>query len=259
LTPFLLSELNTMVQRERRWLCGGFPDGGVLSAKRYPRWQRDYLALLTQRDLPAWGFSAKPQTTDRLLRMLAPLNGQIWNASQVGQSLGLSYHTVNNYLDYLEGAFLFRRLQPYHTNIHKRLIKSPKIYWRDTGLLHAILNVTDRQTLIAQPWVGASWEGFVVEQILGELSSKERQFSAFFFRTSDRYELDLVLDFGDELWAVEVKLTASPAPEDMARLDKTADMVKASRRFLISQTRRPSGGHRRVSCDLPTFIEQLDD
>jgi predicted AAA+ superfamily ATPase len=257
LTPLLLSELESTDQQERRWLCGGFPDGGVLDAARYPLWQRDYLSLLTQRDLPAWGFSAKPQTTDRLLRMLAPLNGQIWNANQVGQSLGLSYHTVNSYLDYLEGPFLVRRLPPFAANLRKRLVKRPKIYWRDTGLLHAIQGVPDQRTLIAQPWVGASWEGFVVEQILSELSLRDRPFSAFFFRTSDRFELDLVLDFSNELWAVEVKLTASPAPEDMARLDKTADMIKASRRFLISQTRRPGGDRGRVSCDLATFMETL--
>src|SRR5438132_10316002 len=95
----------------------------------------------TQRDLPNWGLPAKPQRTDRLLRMLAALHGQVWNASQVGQSMGLSYQTVNSYLDYLAGAFLIRRLQPYQANVRKRLVKTPRIYWRDSGLLHALLNV----------------------------------------------------------------------------------------------------------------------
>lgn len=257
LTPLLLSELKEKVSRERRWLCGGYPDGGVLDLKRYPQWQLDYLALLSQRDLPTWGLPAKPQTTDRLLRMLAALHGQLWNASQMGQSLGLSYHTVNSYLDYLCGAFLIRRLPPYQTNIRKRLVKSPKVYWRDCGLLHALLNVSDERALLAQPWVGASWEGLVIEQVLGELSSRGKNFSAYHFRTSDQHELDLVLDFGNELWAVEVKLTSSPTPEDMARLEKTASMINAPRRFLVSQTSRPSGDGRRASLNLQTFLDRL--
>ena len=257
LTPFLWTELKSKPSRERRWLVGGYPDGGVLVPKRYPRWQLDYLALLAQRDLPAWGMPAKPQTTDRLLRMLAAIHGRIWNASQIGQSLGLSYQTVNSYVDYLAGAFLIRRLQPFQANIRKRLIKSPKIYWRDSGLLHALLNVPDRRTLLAQPWVGASWEGFVIEQALGELSSRGCVFEAWYFRTSDQYELDLVLEHGKERWAVEIKLTASPGREDMVRLDRAADLVGASRRFLVSQVARSSGDDKRASCNLSGFIERL--
>jgi predicted AAA+ superfamily ATPase len=257
LTPFLWTELKTKPWRERCWLCGGYPDGGVLEPTRYPRWQLDYLSLLSQRDLPMWGLPAKPQTTDRLLRMLAAVHGQTWNASQVGQSLGLSYQTVNSYLDYLTGAFLIRRLQPYQANIRKRLIKSPKVYWRDSGLLHALLNVRDERTLLAQPWVGASWEGFVIEQAIGELSSRGCSFQAYYLRTSDQYELDLLLDLGSERWAVEVKLTGSPGPADMARLDKAADLIGASRRFLVSQTGRSAGDEERASCNLAGLIKRL--
>ena len=257
LTPLLLSELTTKAARQRRWLYGGYPDGGILGPERYSRWQLDYVALLTQRDLPAWGLPAKPQVTQRLLRMLAALHGQTWNASQVGQSMGLSYHTVNSYLDYLEGAFLVRRLPPFQANIRKRLVKSPKVYWRDSGLLHALLNVSDEHTLLGQPWVGASWEGFVIEQVLGELSSLGRHVDACYFRTADQHELDLVLDFGSEQWAVEVKLTSSPSLDDMARLEKTADMIGASRRYLVSQTIHSAGDAHRMSCNLPTLLEQL--
>lgn len=257
LTSFLWTELPSLALQQRLWMHGGYPDGGVLEPGPYPRWQLDYLALLAQRDLPAWGLVAKPQTTDRLLRILAAVHGQIWNASQVGQSLGLSFHTVNGYLDYLAGAFLIRRLPPYQANIRKRLVKSPKVYWRDSGLLHALLNVPDHRALLLQPWVGASWEGFVIEQALGELSSQGRNFEAYYFRTSDQYELDLVLDLGTERWAVEVKLTASPGPADMGRLDKTADMIGASRRFLVSQTRRSTGDSERASCNLSGLIKRL--
>ena len=257
LTPFLQTELRTRPHRENLWLCGGFPDGGILQRERFPRWQRDYLSLLTQRDLPSWGLPARPQTTDRLLRMLTAIHGQTWNASRIGQSLGLSYHTVNSYMDFLAGAYLIRRLPPYRPNIRKRLIKSPKIYWRDTGLLHAQLNITDEQALLAQPWVGASWEGFVIEQTIGVLNSVGRPFEAFYFRTSDQNELDLVLELGNEIWALEVKLTTSPGLSDMERLDKTADMIGANRRFLVSKTRRTTGGPKRASCNLPWMLEQL--
>jgi predicted AAA+ superfamily ATPase len=210
-----------------------------------------------QRDLPAWGLPAKPQLTQRLLRMLAAVHGQSWNASRIGQSLGLSYKTVNSYMDYLEGAFLIRRLPAYHANIRKRLVKSPKVYWRDSGVLHALLNVSDEKALLSQPWVGASWEGFVIEQAIGALSAQGENFDAYYFRTSDRHEIDLVLDFGRELWAVEIKLTSSPGPGDMAKLDRTADMIKASRRFLVSQISRSSGDKKRVSCNLPQFLDYL--
>lgn len=256
LTPFLWSELTTE-RRKRLWLCGGYPDGGVLDARRFPQWQVDYLALLAQRDLPAWGLPSKPHVTDRLLRLLAAVHGQVWNASRLGQSLGLSYHTVNGYLDYFTGAFLIRRLQPFHINLGKRLVKSPKVYWRDSGLLHALLNVTDDRSLLVQPWVGASWEGFVVEQTLGELAAQGRRFEPYFFRTSDGHEVDLVLDMGTERWAIEVKLTASPTPTDMERLDRTATMIKASRRFLVSQTPCSSGDSERASCNLVGLIDRL--
>jgi predicted AAA+ superfamily ATPase len=248
LTPFLTSELETRAARESLWLCGGYPDGGVLERQRYPRWQRDYLALLTQRDLPNWGLTAGPQVTERFLRMLAAVHGQAWNASQIGQSLGLSYHTVNGYLDYLVGAFLIRRLPPYRASIRKRLVKSPKVYWRDTGLLHAQMNVPDQQALLAQPWVGASWEGLVIEQVIGVLNSAGRQFEAFFFRTSDQHELDLVLDLGND---------TLPGPADMDRLDKTAEMIGASRRYLVSQTGRTAGDALRASCNLQALVARL--
>ncbi|HET6584780.1 MAG TPA: AAA family ATPase, partial [Nannocystaceae bacterium] len=133
LSPLLLAELASKAARDRLWLCGGYPDGGVLRAGRFPQWQRDYLALLIARDLPQWGLPARLQITHRLARMLAAVHGQAWNASQLGAALGLSFHTVNSYVDYLEGAFLVRRLLPLHANLGKRLVKSPKVYWRDSG------------------------------------------------------------------------------------------------------------------------------
>jgi len=257
LTPLLRGELETEASRERLWLTGGFPDGGVLGPKTFPTWQSDYVQLLIERDLPNWGLPARPRTTQRLIKMLAAVHGQLWNASQLGKSLALSYHTVNSYVDYLEGAFLVRRLPPYHGNLKKRLVKSPKTYWRDTGVLHALLNVGDRRTLFDQPWVGASWEGFVIEQILGHLSASGRAFDAYHFRTSDGREIDLLLNLEGEKWALEIKLASSVRPADMNRLDDAADLVGADRRFLVSQTSRRDGDDRRGSVDLPRLLEIL--
>jgi predicted AAA+ superfamily ATPase len=258
LTPLLINEL-PRAPLATVWCRGGYPEGGALQPGRFPQWQRDYLDLLAQRDLPAWGLSAKPQVTVRLLKMLAAVHAQPWNASQVGQSLGLSYHTVNSHLDYLAGAFLIRRLPPYHANLGKRLVKSPKIYWRDTGLLHALLNVLNEDDLLGKPWAGLSWEGFVIEQVLGALQQAGRHCEAFFLRTSDRHEIDLMLDFGRRLWAIEVKLTAAPAPEDLAGLNKTADFIKADKRILVSQTTENIAQAHQVSCNLPWLLAHLQN
>lgn len=256
LTPFLWQEL-TGVRRRRLWLHGGYPDGGVLKPSQYPLWQQSYLEILTSRDLPNWGLPAKPQLTMRLLRMLAAVHGQTLNASQLGQSLDISYKTVKSYLDYLEGAFLIRQLQPFYKNLKKRIVKSPKIYWRDGGLLHALLNVSSEEQLLNQAWVGADWEGFVIEQILGTLQLSQTSFSPFFLRTNDRYEIDLLLELGRELWAIEIKLTSSPARSDFQRLNKIADLVGAKRRILISRTRQTVDNAATTSCNLDSFLQQL--
>ena len=256
LTPLLANEL-ARTPLARVWCRGGYPEGGALHPGRFPQWQRDYLDLLAQRDLPAWGLPAKPQVTLRFLKMLAVVHGHPWNASQVGQSLGLSYHTVNSYLDYLVGVFLIRRLPPYHANLGKRLVKSPKIYWRDTGLLHALLNVLDEEDLLGKPWAGQSWEGFVIEHALGALHHAGRHCEAFFLRTSDQHEIDLVLDFGKTRWAVEVKLTSAPGPDDLARLNRTADLIQADKRILVSQTRESIAHAHQVSCNLPWLLSHL--
>ena len=257
LSPLLWRELPSEVEQARRWLCGGFADGGVLAAGAYPQWQRDYLALLVQRDLPNWGLPSRPQVTDRLLRMLAASSGQTWNASKIGQSLGLTYHTVNRYADYLAGAFLIRLLPPFEANVRKRITKSPKLHWRDSGLLHAVLQTADHPSLLAQPWVGASWEGFVVEQALGLLAALGPAHVGYHFRAGNRDEIDLVLEVEGELWAIETKLTTSPSPHDLARLDRSADLIGANRRFLVSQTPVPAGDEHRASHSLGSFSRWL--
>ena len=259
MTPFLLDELEAPEIQDRLWFYGGYPDGGVLSPETFPQWQLDYMSLLVQRDLPAWGLPAKPQLTQRLLRMLAAVHGQSWNASSIGQSLGLNYKTVNGYMDYLEGAFLIRRLPAYHANIRKRLIKTPKVYWRDTGLLHALLHLSQKDDLLNQPWVGASWEGFVIEQVLGSLPHLGINAEAFYLRTNDQFEIDLILNAPVGLVAIEVKLTSSPSPKDMARLNKVADMIDSRKRILVSQVPQSLDNGVMISCNLPWLVENLGE
>jgi predicted AAA+ superfamily ATPase len=256
LTP-LLAEETGWDRQEELWLMGGYPDGGIQKQTQFPVWQREYLELMAQRDLPEWGLPSKPSTTLRLFRMLAAVHGQTWNASQLGRSLSLSHHTVTSYVDILEQAFLMRRLPPFHANIRKRLVKSPKVYWRDAGLVHALLGVESRNSLLAKPWVGSSWEGWVIEQILGRLDSTGHSWEAFHMRTSDQHEIDLLVSWRGLLWAFEIKLTTAPQPHDMRRLRATAEMVGASRRALISRTSQPVRSEDEGSLDLQTALEWL--
>ncbi len=256
LTPFFLDEVGAEAL-DALWLHGGFPDGGILGADAMPGWQRNYLALLAQRDLPAWGLPSKPQMTERMFKMLAIANGTPWNASAIGQSLGLNYQTVNSYMDYLEGAFLLRRVQPFHANVRKRLVKSPKIYWRDSGLMHALSGVSTMDALLSQPWVGASWEGFVIHQALSRLNASGTECAPYYLRTSDLYEIDLLLDFGSERWACEIKLTADPKADDLARLNKVADLIGAERRILISRTLNPMEAGASASLNVAGFLAKL--
>jgi predicted AAA+ superfamily ATPase len=164
---------------------------------------------------------------------------------------------VRSYLDYLEGAFLVRLLPPFTPNLGKRLVRSPKLYWRDSGLLHAILGIASRDDLLVQPWVGASWEGYVIEQTISALTATGDRSEPYFFRTSDGRELDLVLDRGSERWAFEIKLTSQPDSRDLDRLQTVADLITARRRFLISQTRESTFSEEVSSANLPDLLAQL--
>ena len=255
--PFLLGELESDAQRRRHWAVGGFPDGGVLRPSRFPKWQNDYMDLLVQRDLPNLGLSASPPLVSRLIRMLASINGQTWNASSLGRSLGIDSKTVTRYVDYLEGAFLVRRLEPLHANLKKRLVKSPKVYWRDTGVLHSLLQLHSPADLLSQPWVGASFENYAIEQILGHLSAHGVDARPSFLRTSDGHEIDLVLDLPGTRWAIEFKLTSNPSPQDLRKLESHADWIDADKRALISRTSEVVESRSTVSCGLAQAIERI--
>ena len=258
LSPFFFSEVK---QRglDNLWLMGGFPDGGILTTGQFPVWQGNYLDLLAMRDLPQWGLPATPQVTQRFFRMIATVHGNLWNASQMGKSMGLSYHTVNSYLDYLEQVYLIRKLQPYSTNIKKRFVKSPKVYWKDSGLLHSLMGVSNFDQLIIQPWVGFSWEGFVTEQILSCLDSLGCNKQPYFFRTSDGHELDLVLVLNGEIWAFEIKLSGSSGRKEMDKLKRTSELIGADKMVLISRTRKEVRGKNIISTHLAGILRLMSE
>jgi predicted AAA+ superfamily ATPase len=256
LCPLFMGEIED-VSQDDLWLMGGFPDGGILRKGQFPEWQQNYLDLLAMRDLPSWGLPAKPSVTKRFFKMVAAAHGTLWNASQLGKSMGLSYHTINTYLDYLEQTYLIRRLQPFSANIRKRLVKSPKVYWRDSGLLHTLLNTFGFDNLIAQPWVGHSWEGWVIEQILAELKCRGLPHEAYFLRTSDGHEIDLVLIIDGVLWAFEIKLSAHVDRKDLKRLNETGNLIGANRKVLLSRSEEHMEGKDIYATNLKRVIPIL--
>ena len=259
LSPFDIHELNLQLEDDL-WLTGGFPDGGILNPDTFPEWQQYYLDLLAMRDLPLLGLPAKSQVTKRFYKMLAISHGQLWNASQIGKSLGVSYHTVNTYLDYLEDVYLLRRVPPFMTNLKKRLVKSPKIYFRDSGLLHGLLNVDSYDNLLSQPWVGASWEGWIIEQILIFLKNNGVAHDGpYFLRTSDGYEIDCILNIQNTHWAIEVKLSSSPGLGDLNRLVQTAELAGIKHCALISRQRKAVHSGNIISADIFGFLNRILD
>ena len=189
LSPFSLGEVEN---EARLWLRGGFPraylPGSSVAAFR---WLDDYVTTFLERDLPALGLRVPAPTMRRTWAMLAHLHGQIFNASELGRSLGVSDKSVRHYVDVLEQAFMVRQLQPWHENVAKRQVKAPKIYVRDSGLLHAMLGLETRQALHRHPKVGASFEGFALETVLRSLSVRSGE--AFFWATHGGAELDLLV------------------------------------------------------------------
>lgn len=196
----------------RLWLRGGFPDSFLApSDSASLAWREAFIRTHLERDLPALGLRIPSAQLQRFWRMLSHHHGQVWNASPFATGLGLSAPTVRRYLDILEDTFMLRQLQPFAANVGKRLVKSPKVYFRDSGLLHAMHGIPGEEDLLGHPILGASWEGWVIEQILGRLPLGWR---ASFFRTQAGAELDLVLERpGSQApLGLEIKATRSPSP-----------------------------------------------
>lgn len=214
------------------WLKGGFPDALQGDARR---WWESYLRLTLERDLPQYGVRADPIFMRRLLTMLAHQQGGLLNASALGASLGVSHHTLLRHLDVLEGIHLVRRLPPFFRNVGKRLTRSPKVYIRDSGLLHHLLNIGSADELHAHPVRGASWEGFVIEDVLRRERVAHPSTQAFFWRTAAGAEVDLVLDRGHERVAVECKAGRGDHARALRTLRDAMVDLQAGRAWIVDQ------------------------
>jgi uncharacterized protein len=216
------------------WLRGGFPDA-FLAPDDTSRldWHESYTRAFIERDLPAIGIDVSPITMRKLWTMLAHLNGAIWNASQIAASMGLSYHTVNRYLEILEQTFMVRRLSPWFVNIGKRLVKSPKIYFRDTGLLHYFLGIRSAEDLETHPQRGASWEAFIIDQLIAMFERVAPGSRFHFWRTARGEEVDLLVDAGSGLLPIEIKLSSAPSAEDGAGLRRCMQDLGLERGWLV--------------------------
>ncbi len=212
LTPFTFAELMAadsfgVSDLSLIWTRGGFPESVLAGDETVSlTWRTDFIRTFLERDIPQFGFSIPAVTMRRFWSMLAHYHGQVFNASKLGQSLGVTHPTVRKYLDIMTQTYMVRTLLPLAANLKKRLVKSPKIYIRDSGILHALLEIRNVDDLLGHPVAGASWEGWCLEQILAVMPD----WRPYYYRTSSGEEIDLILERGRQRLAFEFKASMSP-------------------------------------------------
>jgi hypothetical protein len=245
LAPFSAAELrHAGGWGKARWFWGGFPPVCKLGAHvQKAAWLEDFVETVVRRDIPAAGQRLEPERLLKLLGMLAHVHGNLLNATELGAALGVSHNTVGHYLDVLEGFFLIRRLSPYFTNIGKRLTKSPKLYIRDSGVLHHLAGLRRPQDLETWPRRGASWEGFVLEEIVQRARLQRPGVRPFFWRTQAGGETDLILEDGRRKAAIEIKLGGIPAAHELRGLRQCMADLGLNRGFVVhgGKERAPLG------------------
>ncbi len=255
LAPLSLSEIQpTGITMTEHWFRGGFPNALLAPSDEVANtWLRNFASTFMEKDLKAMGYEISVQTMFKLYRMVAHVHGQIQNASSLSQALGISSPTATKYLDLLEGGFLIHRLEPYYVNLGKRLVKSPKIYFRDSGLLHQLSTIPSFEALQGNQLIGASWEGYVIEQIRRAL---DESWQFYYYRTVAGAETDLVLiSPNGVMTCVEIKYSTSPV---IAKgFYQSMDDLKPAHQYIIV----PSGSsyffnERLKVCSLEGFLEQ---
>ena len=226
--------------REKLWIRGGFPDSFLAEGDQASAvWRENFVRTYLERDIPQLGPRVPAETLRRFWTMLAHLQGGTLNAAQLARGLAVDGKTVARYLDLLVDLLLVRRLSPFHVNVGKRLVKSPKVYMRDSGIVHALLGLDDRDAVLGHPVASGSWEGFVLENLLG---AAPQRVTPWFYRTAAGAEIDLVLEMpGGTLWAVEIKRGLAP------KLDKgfhhAREDLEPERSFVVysGDARYPKG------------------
>lgn len=240
LTPFQLTETGAPALRTL-WARGGFPPAFLATSEGHSyQWRKDYVATFLERDLPALGIGIPPQSLRRFWRMLAHYHGQLLNFSELGRSFGAADTTVRGYLDILEATFMVRLLRPWHENVGKRQVKAPKLFFRDSGLLHTLLGISDLDALRHHPKLGSSWEGFALEETLRALGVDRED--AWFWATHAGAELDLLVTSGGRRLGFEIKYTASPkltksmrAAMDTLQLDRLVVIYPGERQLALAE------------------------
>ncbi|MBK7137389.1 MAG: ATP-binding protein [Rhodocyclales bacterium] len=229
LAPFSVLETQNRPMDEL-WLRGGFPESLLArDAARSLRWRQDFIRSYLERDIPQFGRRIAAETLRRLWTMLAHHQGGLLNTAQFARNLGVDAKTAAGYLDLLVDLLIVRRLPPWHANLRKRMVKSPKVYVRDSGLAHALLNIPDLETLLAHPVVGQSWECFAIENLLVAAADKAQ---GYFYRTSGGAEIDLLLAWPDgSLWAVEIKRSLAPKIE--RGFHEACNDLQPARKFVV--------------------------
>lgn len=221
------------------WLRGGFPRSFLAASDSDSlTWRTQFVQTLLERDLPQWGVRVSATALRRVWTIVAHYHGQTWNASEAARAMDVSQPTIGRYLDVLTDAQVIRQLQPYHANLKKRQVKSPKVYVRDSGVLHHLLGLSTQKTLLGHPKVGASWEGFVLEQVL----AGERHDGVWFWATHQGAEMDVVISQGGRLRGVEIKRSDAPKMTPSVRtaiddlgLERVAIIYPGTRRYALSE------------------------
>ena len=254
LAPLDVRELPAS-QHERLWIRGGFPRSFLAADDAESAlWREIFIRTYLERDIPALGSRIAAQTLRRFWTMLAHTQGGLWNAATFAKSLAVDGKTVANYLDLMADLLLVRRLPPFFANVRKRLVKSPKVYVRDSGLVHRLLRLDDRETVLGHPVAGASWEGFVVETLLRAAPELAQ---ASFYRTATGVEIDLMLELPrNQLWAIEIKRSLAPTVDKGLRT--AIEDVQPNRAFIVygGDERYPTAGDIEV-IGLPELADEL--
>lgn len=237
LGPFDYSEAKawTGIGLEEFWLKGGYPEPLAWGEKEHTIWTEQYVKTFVERDVfKTLKTSFSSQRQMQLLVMLAHCHGKLWNSSQIASAFGTTYHTVNHYVELMENYFLVRRLTPYYQNIGKRLVKSPKFYYRDSGLLHYLLNISSLDALRNSPYRGFSFEGFVIEQLIRKHSlAADSQTGFYFYRTSQGDEIDLLVQTASQLLAYEIKISTSVELSGLAGFQRSLEQLKLDKGVIV--------------------------
>ena len=246
LSGFDLSEIKGE-NWEKLWLYGGFPRAYLSGSDEDSlAWREGFIRTFLERDIPLLGITIPPAAIRRFWTMLAHYHGQTWNASELARSMGTSDKTVRSYLDILTGTFMIRQLQPWYENIGKRQVKAPKIYFRDSGLLHSLLGLPDRYSLLGHPKVGASWEGFALEQVLQAARRRSGKApEAYFWATYNNAELDLFFQDRGHRYGVEAKFSEAPKVTPFMRI--AIETLKLDHLWIVYPGRQKYPAHEKIT------------